>query len=450
MSAQPNPTTGLEQLLQIGRDVVALATELGAEEVRAGVGRGVSTELSRRDGRIEKAEESRSLGVRASLMVDGRFSGHATSDLRPAALREFLTRAVDATRFLEPDEHRRLPERELMGDADIDAIEGYDDGWDSVDPAYRRALCAELEELTRTEGADVSIRSVATYAWDGASEHVTVTSHGYQSAWRTTSFGAGAVLSLEDEGGRLPEAYFMSSARHQGDIIDPRTIAQQVVEHARHRLGSGPARSGRYPMLVENKLVGRVLGTLLGPMQAEAIYEKRSCLDGKLGQRIANPALTIIDDPLIPRASGSHPHDGDGMPSRRRVLVDQGVLQEFLVDVYNGRRLGWEPTGGSTGNILVPPGDRSPQQLLAGLPRAIKVEGFLGGNANPSSGDYSFGVNGVLYEHGVATQNVSEMNISGNLFELLERYAEAGDDVWTWSAWRTPSLLFDDIQFSGS
>jgi len=444
-----SPTVSQQELLDIAQRVVAQATALGAEEVKASVGRGVSTELSRRDGRIEKAEESRSLSLHASLMVDGRFSAHATNDIRPEALRDFLAHAVDATRFLEPDPDRRLPERERMGDADVD-LDPVDPGWASLDPAYRRALLEELEDRVRAAGSDVKIRSVSSFVWDGSSESVSVTSHGYQSTWRSTSFGSGATLSLEDEGGRLPEAWFMTGARHRQDVVGPQQAAVHALDHARHRLGSGPGPSGRYPMLVENRAVGRVLGTLLGPMAAESLYEKRSCLEGKLGQRIASPALHLIDDPHIPRASGSHPHDGDGMPTRRRDLVRDGVLQEYLVDVYYGRRLGWEPNGGGTGNLIVPPGDRSPAAILADLPQAIVVESFLGGNANPTSGDFSFGINGVLYAHGQPVQNLSEMNISGNLFELLERYVAAANDVWSWSAWRTPSLLFDDIQFSGS
>lgn len=449
-STAPGGAPELDALLDIARQVVAIATSLGAEEALAGVGRSVSTELTRRDGRIEKAEESRSLGLRASLMVDGRFSAHATSDLRPDALREFLERAVQATRYLEPDPHRRLPDRHLMGDADIAALDAWDPGFAGQDGPIRRALVQDLEQATRAHAADLAVRSVSSFAWDGRSERASVASNGWESAWRSTSFGGGVTLSLEDEGGRLPESWSMSSARHRADVLGVEPIAAEAVRLGRNRLGSGPAASGRYPMLVESKLVGRVLGVLLGPMQGEALYEKRSCLEGRLGQRIASPRLTLVDDPLIPRAAGSSPHDGDGLPSRRRVLVQDGVLQEFLIDVYNGRRLGQPPTGGDTGNLVVAPGTSSPERLLAGLPRAIRVEGFLGGNANPASGDFSFGISGQLLERGRPVANVSEMNVSGNLFELFARFALAADDVWTWSAWRTPSLLFDDVQFSGS
>lgn len=444
------PGEGAAGLLEMARAVTTLARSLGADEVRTRIGRSVSTELTRRDGKLEKAEESRSMGLRVSLLVDDRFSAHSTSDLRPDALRPFLERAIEATRFLEPDVHRRLPERERMGSADLGALDAWDDTWPARDPAERRARLARIEELVRAEGQDVRIRSASSFVWDGASERVIATSHGFESAWRTTSFGHGAMVSLEDEGGRLPEAYDSCGTRHREDLRGVEDIAASTIERARHRLGSAPAKSGRYPMLLENRVTGRILGTLLAPMSGEAIYEKRSCMEGKLGQAIAAAGFSLLDDPLIPRAPGSRPHDGDGLPSSRRALVRDGVLQQYLVDVYDGRRLGVEPTGGGTGNLLVPAGERSPAAILADLPRAIRVEGFLGGNANPASGDFSFGISGQLLERGRPVANVSEMNVSGNLFELFARFALAADDVWTWSAWRTPSLLFDDVQFSGS
>lgn len=443
-------TPDADALLEQARAVTRLARELGADEVRTRIGRSVSTELTRRDGHIEKAEESRSMSLQVSLLVDERWSAHSTSDLRPDAVREFLARAVEATRFLEPDPDRRLTDRELMGSADVEALDAWDEAWEHRDPAERRERLAVLEDLVRQAGSDVVIRSASTFAWDGASQRVIVTSHGFQSAWRSTSFGHGAMVSLEDKGGRLPEAYDSCGTRHRADLRSVEDIAASTIERARHRLGSGPAKSGRYPMLLENRGTGRILGTLLGPLSGEALYEKRSCMEGKLGQAIASPTFTLLDDPLIPRAPGSRAHDGDGLPSRRRPIVQDGVLQQYLIDVYDGRRMGLAPTGGSTGNLLVPPGTRSPEEILAALPRAIRVEGFLGGNANPTSGDFSFGISGQLLEHGVPVANVSEMNVSGNLFELFERYAEAASDVWTWSAWRTPSLLFDDVQFSGS
>jgi PmbA protein len=170
----------------------------------------------------------------------------------------------------------------------------------------------------------------------------------------------------------------------------------------------------------------------------------------KLGEKIAPSHFSLYDDPTLPRASGSQPYDGDGFKASPRAIVQDGVLQLFFLNLYNARRMGAEPTTGGSSNLVLPPGSRSPLEIAQELPEAIRVEGFLGGNANATSGDFSFGINGTLLRHGEPVQSLSEMNISGNLFELLDHYIEAANDSWAYGAWRVPTLRFDDIQFSGS
>jgi PmbA protein len=131
-------------------------------------------------------------------------------------------------------------------------------------------------------------------------------------------------------------------------------------------------------------------------------------------------------------------------------LVENGVLQTYFLSVYNARRLGEAPTTGGTTNVVVPPGSRTVSEISRDVGRAIRVDGFLGGNSNATTGDFSFGILGALLEDGVPVTPVSEMNVSGDLFGLLERFAEAANDPWLYSSWRCPTLLFDDIQFSGT
>jgi PmbA protein len=435
-------------LLDAAGRVVELARSLGAEEVTARVGWGTSTELSRRDGKVEKAQESRSLGASISLLVDGRFSTHGTSDLRPEALRPFLHRAVEATRYLEPDPNRRLPSRDIMGEADA-ALDTVDPGWASVGPEARRAAVEGLEASCREALGALSVRSLTSYGWDGSSVGATVTSHGFQSADSSTTFGLAAVVSLEDTDGRLPEAWASASARHAADLPESAAIAAELAQSGARRLGSRAAPSGRYSIVLDRRVAGQLLGVLTGPLAGTPIYEKRSCLADKLGQKIASPAFTLWDDPLIPRAPGSQTSDGDGLPARRRMVVEDGVLRTFFLSVYNGRRLGVAPTTAGASNLVMAPGLRSPASLLADLGRAIHIDGFLGGNTNAVTGDFSFGIQGTLFEDGAPVHAVSEMNISGNLFELLERYVEAADDPYLYGSWRVPSLVFDGLQFSG-
>jgi len=438
-----------ESLIGMGERVVALARRLGADEVTARVSRSASTELTQRDGQLEKCQESRSLSVRASLLVDGRFSGHGTSDLRPEALESFLKQAIDATRYLEPDPHRGLPELEQMGIAEAE-LDQVDSSWFDRDPQERRAHVERLEKNVSAKPTRVPLRSATAYVWDGHSEAAMVCSNGFSVQESNTSFGHGAMMTLEDKGGRLPEGYAFYSSRHADSLPVIDDVATELVSRAESRVGSGPAPSGRYPLLLENRVVGRLLRVLLGPMGGTSIYEGRSCLKDRLGTRIAAPSLSIWDDPLIPRGLGSQLTDNDGLPAARRPLLEEGVLSRFLVGVYNGRRLSMAPSTASTSNLVIEPGTRSVADISGGLERAVLVQGFLGGNTNPTTGDFSFGIHGKLLERGEPVASLSEMNVAGNLFSLLERYTEAADDVWLHGSWRTPTLLFDDIQFSGS
>ncbi|MFT5679995.1 MAG: PmbA protein [Myxococcota bacterium] len=435
-------------LSDVGQQVISLACELGAEEAAVGVTASVHSDLAQRDGQLEKCQESRSLSVGLEVMVDGRFSTHSTNDLRPQALREFLTRAIDATRFLEPDENRRLADPSDMGRA-ADALDVDDPTWTETTPTERREKVAALEVACLEAGEDAPVRSINAFGYDGRSDSCMVTSNGFSERWQRTTIGYGGQVTLEDAGGRLPEAYAFYTARHSADLPDISTIASELIERGLRRIGSKPAASGQYPMLLDNRAVGQLMRVLTGPLSGTAVYEGRSCLRDKLGESIAASGFNLLDDPLIPRALGSRPFTGDGFASQRRHIVKDGELQSFFIDLYNSRRLKCAPTAGAS-NLVIPSGTRSPADMIASLPRVIRVDGFLGGNTNAITGDFSFGVSGTLFENGEPVAAVSEMNISGDLFTLLSQWQEAASDTWVWGSWRSPSLLFDGIQFSGT
>ena len=214
-------------------------------------------------------------------------------------------------------------------------------------------------------------------------------------------------------------------------------------------MGAGPVSSKRGAMLVDKRVASRIIGTLVGPMSGGSIYEQRSCLSDKLGEAVASGSFNLFDEPHLPRGLGSRLYDGDGRPTVRRTLVEAGRLNHWLINVYYGRKLDRDPTTGVTSNLVVPPGHRSPEQILKDLDWAIQVDGFLGGNSNAATGRYSFGIRGTLFENGEAVAPISEMNISGSIFELLEGFSEAANDPWLYGSCRSPSLLFDAVQFSG-
>jgi PmbA protein len=147
---------------------------------------------------------------------------------------------------------------------------------------------------------------------------------------------------------------------------------------------------------------------------------------------------------------GSKICDGDGIQARKMNIIEDGVLKNFLINVYNGRRLSVPYTTGSLGNIIIPPGERSVQEILNDREKMVVVEGFLGGNSNHTTGDFSFGITGALYEKGVFVRGLSEMNVSGNMFDLLQKWSESANNPWVFSSYRMPSLVFEDMQFSGT
>lgn len=434
-----------QSLIDTAAMIVETAQGLGAEEVTAWTSTGTYTDVKQRDGTLEKWQDSQSRSASAALYVDGRYSVHNTNDLRPDALKQFLSRAIDATRHLEPDPDRRLPSPEEMGiaTADLDLV---DQSTDAVD---HRAWVNEMQTAA-TQAIPQHLRSAEGFVWSGSSESAMVTSNGFVGTTASTEFGQGADVSMEDKDGRLPEAYDYAVARHQRDLPSIAELAESVADRGVRQLGSGPVPSQRGAMLVENRVASRIIGTLVGPLGGGAIYEQRSCMTDKLGESVASSAFNLLDAPLLPKAMGSRLYDGDGRPTQPRTIIEDGILRHWLVNVYYGRKLDRTPTTGGTSNLVVPSGARSCSAILGDLDWAIHVDGFLGGNSNPATGRYSFGIRGTLFENGVAVKPISEMNISGSIFDLMEGFIEAADDPWLYGSCRSPSLLFDAVQFSGA
>lgn len=437
--------------LDRARDILARARTLGVDEATVVVSRGTEVSLTRRAQKLEQATQASSMSASISLLVDDRYSSHSTSDLRPDALDTFLARAVAATRVLEPEPERRQPPVELCGrGTPEDVLDRNDTSWSDLTADQRRVHAEQLEAAVDALPGRSRVVSASVYAGDSVGESARVMSNGFEGTSRGTGFGHGVEITLNDEGGRRPEGSAYFSASHRGDLPGIQRVVDEAWLRAEQRLGSAPAASGRYPMVLQAHAVGRILGVLAGPLSGSEIHYGRSFLAGKIGQKIASSALTLLDDPTIPRGMGSRAWDGDALYARPMPVVEAGVLQNYYINVYYGRKLGLPPTSGGRSNWVVPPGTRSPSQILSELDRCVVVTGFLGGNSNGLTGDFSFGVQGLLMERGVVTAHLSEMNVSGNIGDLLERYSEAANDVWTWSSLRSPSLLFHDVQFSGT
>ena len=407
--------------------------------------RQVSVEM--REHLTEKLEESVQNSLSLSLYVDGRFSSHSTNDLRTDALDAFIREAVVTTRYLTPDPYRELPDPKLYPvnmDRDLDVL---DNSYNEIETVSRIDIAQRIEDAALAV-SDQIISATTGYS-DVYYQIIRRHSNGFSGEITATLFDFGAEVTVKDPDGGRPSDWARAVSRHRHDLPDPAEIGRQAAERALRKIGQGKIASGSYDMIVENRSAGKLVSMLLGPMSARALQQKSSWLEDMLGKTVAPDFFTIHDEPFIERGLGSRLFDYEGLAVNRRVLIDKGVLSEYLVDNYYGKKLGMTPNSGATTNLLFDYGCESAKEMIAGMGKAILITGFLGGNYNATTGDFSFGIVGYLIENGEYARPVNEMNISGNARELWRQLIKMGNDPYLYSSNRVPSMVFHDIQFSG-
>ncbi|MCK5800611.1 MAG: TldD/PmbA family protein [Deltaproteobacteria bacterium] len=447
-SIQAGVGSDLEALAE---HVLAYARRGGAEEAAVQVGRSRFIEVRRRQGEIERLRASTSRGLSLALFVDSRFSTNATSVLDRRAVERFVDEVLAMTHHLHKDPCRRLADPELYGPTACDDLELDDAAYDAMTMDERLAVVEHVESAAHgvqsLEGAIVSVASgIVTQASAGLHFH----SNGFRGARGGTRFSFGASVTVRGEGERRPSDSAWVGARQRGDLPDVAAVGAEATRRAERRVGAHKIPSGRMDLVVENRAAGKILGSLLASLSGHALQQRRSCLEDRLGDAIGSPLLDLVDNPLIARGFASRTFDGDGLASRRRVLFEAGVLRSYLIDVYYGCKLGRSPTGGSTSNLILAPGEGDLAALITPVSRGVLVTGFLGGNSNAATGDFSFGISGQAIVNGEEAGPVGEMNITGNHLQLWKRLVAVGGDPYPYSAWRLPSLRFADVQFSGA
>lgn len=437
-------------LSEVARAAVDRARKAGAGEAAAAIQRRREVEVQWRDGKLETISEatSRRLGLR--LYVDGRYSSVTTSDLRPEALETFVRNAVALTRKIEVDPFRTLPDPKLyQGQAHLDlALE--DARYDAVSAVARRQKAQALEAGARAApGAEAIISVTATFN-DTLSDTYQVHSNGFEGTVRKTQYSMGTEVSMKDKDGRKPEDWSWANGRLFGAMPDTAAVGGEATARTRARLGAQKLPSAVLPMAVDRRAADRLVSSLADALYGRALQQKTSFLEGKRGVAVGNARLEIEDDPLVPRALGSRLFDGEGIAARRLPIFQGGVLAAYYLDTYYAKKLGMPPTTGGPSNLSWKLGDKSQPALLADMKEGILVTGFLGGNSNSTTGDFSFGVQGHRIRGGAVAESVSEMNIAGNHLELWKRLAAVGNDPYPYSSMRTPTLVFDGVQFAGA
>ncbi|HUK66791.1 MAG TPA: TldD/PmbA family protein, partial [Anaeromyxobacteraceae bacterium] len=381
-------------------DAVGLAQDKGAHEVASGAYRVRNVEVQWRDGKLERVSEATTRGIGLELYVDGRYSTVSTSDLRPQALSRFIEDAVKLTRTLAPDPFRRLPDPKLYeGQAQVD-LDLEDRSYHEVTPEQRRQMTEAIEMAARAAPGAQSILSVTTGCGDTLAETFRVHSNGFEGSRRVTDFWLSAQVSVKDPDGRRPEDWSAGASRHRALLPSAGQVGREAAERAIARIGSRKGESALLTLAVENRAAGRLIGYLLAALGASALQQKRSFLEGRRGEKVASPLFSLTDDPLLPRGLGSRLYDGEGLAARSFPVFSEGVLESYYVDTYYGRKLGMQPTTRGPSNLAVGLGAEDRPSLLSKMGEGVLVTGFLGGNSNSTTGDFSLGVHGFRVRAG--------------------------------------------------
>jgi PmbA protein len=437
----------MSDLLNSAKTAIDLAKKSGAQDAWAAISRDRSVSFTYRDGKVEKVEDSTSRGLGVSLYVDGKYSSHSTTDLRPDRLASFIKEAVALTRVLQPDPYRVIPDPALFqGRPSVD-LERVDPSVAKITREQREAWCAEMDAKAH---ADPRVISAESNLFSGESQGAAASSNGFVGAWDGSYVGYSCSATVREGEDKRPEGSAHAVGRFLQGLPEPGSIAALALRRAIDRLGSAKGPTVRTTMVVDPEAAVSLIARALGPLSAASIQQGRSYLAGKRGQKVFGDKLTVTDDPLIVRGLGSRHFDGEGISAKRMPVIEAGVVRNYYVDTYYGRKLDLTPTTGSASNRVVTLGDRPLAAIIADVSDGIYVTSWLGGNSDATTGDFSLGLRGHQIKGGKIGAPIGEMNVTGNLADLFGKLALLGNDPYPYSSLRAPTLVFEDVQFSGT
>lgn len=399
-----------------------------------------------RDAKMDKLQQASESGLSISLYVDGRFGSYSTNRLDKKELETFIKNGIDSTRYLAQDEARVLPDPARYYKGGSPDLQLFDNKFHSLNPDDKVAIArAAAEEVM---GKDDRIISVSSSYGDGENAAYRLTSNGFEGESKSTWFSVSAEVAVKGEGEARPSSYWHESALFYDKLVKS-GIGARALERVLQKLGQKKAASGKYTMVVDPMNASQLVGPLLDAIYGSALQQKNSFLLDKINTKVGSDVLNLMDEPHLIGARGARYFDSEGVATQRRPIFEDGVLKTYFIDTYNSRKMGMAPTVSSPSLLVLKPGNKNLDGLIADVQKGILVTGFNGGNSNSSSGDFSYGIEGFLIENGKLTQPVNEMNVTGNMLTLWASLTAVGNDPRLSSSWRIPSLVFEGVDFSG-
>ncbi|WP_020166666.1 MULTISPECIES: metalloprotease PmbA [Methylotenera] len=433
----------LAHLKQITQDVLKIAKQAGASSAETEVSFGTGQNVSVRLGETENIEYNRDKGMSITVYF-GQQKGHASSsDLSPNALKDSVEAACNIAKYTAQDEFCGLADADLMA-TEIPDLDLYHPWNVSVDEAVEIAKACEAaalevdkERITNSEGAGVS-NSEGVFAY--------ANSHGFVGGYASTRHSMSCSV-IAGEGDNMQRDYWYTSARDQLDMDSAQSVGKIAGERSIRRLGARTIQTGQYPVLFEAPLASGLISSLIGAISGSSLYRKSSFLLDSLGKQVASPLLNILENPHLNKGVASSPFDSEGVATKSRQLVQNGILQGYVLSSYSARKLGLQTTGNAGGshNLIVQSTGQSLAELLQLMGTGLLVTEVLGHGLNMVTGDYSRGAAGFWVENGVIAYPVEEITIAGNMKDMLNQIIAIGTDAIKNTSKLTGSILIEQM-----
>lgn len=431
------------ELPQVAEEIIAAARAKGVDAAEVSISKGAGYTVSVRLGDVETTEFHQDVSCGITVYSNACKGSARTSDLRKASLDETLEAACDIARYAQPDQCHGLADAALMTEEfqELDLVFPWAI---SLGEATELALACEdagrqLDpRITNSEGASLT-------SYGGRSLYANT--HGFIGEANGTSHSIGCALLAEDQAG-MRRDYWYTAARDAKALDPSQGVGVRAAERCLARLGGATPPTGAYPVLFESEVASGLLGSLTGALSGGLLYRHESFLEGTLGKTIMPAWISLAEKPHLARAAASANFDGEGVHTRDKYIVRDGVVDTYLLSSYSARRLGMETTGNAGGvhNLILEADElNNRQEMLTEMGRGLVVRELMGQGVNLVNGDYSRGIAGFWVENGEIAYPVQEVTIAGNLGDMFKGIVAVGDDADPRRRTRTGSILIDSM-----
>jgi PmbA protein len=444
-------------LSELARDIVRRAREAGASDAECTIAEGDEFSASVRMRELESLKEAGSRGAGLRIMKGRKTGASYTSDLSPEGIAQLVVSAMELAEITTDDPHAGLPEPGELG-----AVEGDLGLWaadvESLE-TERKIDCAKRAEEAALS-ADPRILNSEGGSFDThVGRHIFANSLGFAGEYRTSYCSLSAV-PVAKEGDSMERDYWYTMARGFSGLETPEEVGRKAAARALRRLNAVKVPTQKVPVVFEPRTARTLLDNLFEAVHGMSIYRHESFLAGKLGEKVAAENVTVIDDATIPGLFGTSPFDDEGVPSRRTVVIERGVLRNYLLNTYAARKLGMKTTGNASrgltgnagighGNFYLEKGVQAPEEILAGISEGFYVTELIGFGVNIVTGDYSRGAVGLWIRNGELAFAVSEVTIAGNLRDMLAGMEAVGSDLEFRGSMAAPTLKIGEMTVGG-